>query len=319
LKRNGGAVWIVGAVLAAIIIAAGGLITYFDIAPPPSQSTSVTASNPTGNSWSGYDIAGTFSGVVSTVKDGLDSVTGWVLPYVDINGVGLVADTFTGNESLAPSCSATPRDSYIGLTNKAPLNRTAKELTITYRGEGTNFAISGPCTIEPSGSSNATMYVVFAGPSRLANAVPSVGQQYTGTVTLSNGAHLSFAGVFFQGYPQVSISNMTMRASGFAQSQPTNSTCSAKPTTSNAYVELTNTGTVGAAATEVTLTWNDVTYTAAVSGSCYLGPDGTPSSISYLLLGASNGIGSPAQAGQSFVGTVTLSTGVHIPFRGTFE
>ena len=303
--------------MAVIVVAVGGTIVYQDTM----QQASVLSNNAGSQSSSGQsgsDIMGSLSGALSMLQDGIASGGG--LAQVQTNGAGLIADTFTGDASRAPTCGATPKNSYIALTNKGSANGTATSVSITYGGEKNDFTIAGQCRIGPSGSPTATTYLLFPGPSKLPNSnVPQPGLPYLGIVILSNGAHLAFTGNWFQGYPQISNTTVAFPASNFIQGKPMNTTCSTTPLPGRAYIALTNTGTVGISATQVTVTWKDVTNTFSISGSCYIGPDGTTSAVTYILIGATGDLKVTAEPGQSYTGTVALSFGTPIQFSGTFQ
>ena len=261
------------------------------------------------------------SGGLSMLKEGANFAGGGGLPQVQTASVGLIADSFTGNKTVAPTCSATPEYSTIELLNTGKAEGTATGVTITYGGASNVFRIAGPCAIGPAGSPTSTMYITFIGPNELANsaantAIPVAGQPFGGTVTLSNGAQLPFLSNFAQGGPQVSTTSLALPASDFTAGKPTNSTCGAAPPAASGYIMLTNAGTEGAAVSAVTITWKNATNTFAISGSCDIGPW---SGVTYVLFGAGSTLSVAAEAGQPFTGTVTLSTGTPIQFGGNFQ
>jgi hypothetical protein len=265
-----------------------------------------------------FDIGRSLSGLMSMLKDSVASGGG--LPQVQSSSVGLLADTFTGNSTIPPTCSSSPRNSFIALTNTGSANGTAESVTITYGGEKNAFAISGPCKIGPFGSPSATTYILFGGPSKLPKSLaPVPGLPYLGTVTLSGGAQLSFTGNWFQGYPNVSTMGVALPAADFAEGKPTNSTCSTTPATGGAHVTVVNAGTVGASVTQVAISWKNATNTFTISGPCTIGPDGTPSAVTNILFGPDSKLSAAPEAGQPFAGTLTLSTGEEIQFKGIFQ
>jgi hypothetical protein len=85
------------------------------------------------------------------------------------------------------------------------------------------------------------------------------------------------------------------------------------------YVMLTNSGTVGASATMVTITWKNATSAFYPVGPCPMGPDGTSADVTYISFGSTNWLSVAAQAGQPFTGTVVLSDGSLIRFGGVFQ
>lgn len=297
--------------MVGILVATTGVLMYEGSAQ---QSQSQGGGSSTSN------VGGMLSDGFSMLKDGLKFASGGGLAEVQTAGVGLIADTFTGDAPLAPTCGMTPRNSYIELTNTGSANGTATGVTITYGGEANVFAISGSCTIGPSKSSTATMYILFRGPSKLPNSLaPVPGIPYLGTVTLSNGAHLPFSGNFFQGYPLISTSGVALAASDFTEGNPVNSTCSTTRPLANSYMMVNNTGTVGAYFTSVVVNWKDAANTFPIVGGCYVGPDGTPGAVIYVIFGGDSKLSVAAEAGQSFTGALTPTFGTPISFSGKFE
>ena len=160
----------------------------------------------------------------------------------------------------------------------------------------------------------------FQGPSKLVNSLaPVPGLPYIGSVTLSNGAHLGFTGNFFQGYPDVSNTGVTLAASAFTVGKSGNATCSATPTAGNASITLANAGTVGTSVTLVTITTKDGTNTFSMGASCWVGPDGTSSAILQIMFGAKSMLSAAVAPGQTYTGSVTFSGGTQVPFSGTFQ
>jgi hypothetical protein len=268
---------------------------------------------------SSYDLPGMFSSGLSMVSAGLQFASTGGLAQVQTNGVGLIADTFTGDTQISPTCSATPKNSFVALTNKGSTNGTATGVTITYGGENNVFTISGPCNIGPSGSPHATTYILFKGPSKLPNSLtPDPGKPFVGTVKLSNGASLPFTGNFFQGYPQVSA-NLVLPASEFTQGTSSNATCSANQPVSRPFIVLNNTGTVGETFTSLTIVWKNEANTFPILGTCYVGPDGTPGALIYVVFPANSKLTQAAEVGQPFAVSLTPYFGQPLPFSGIFK
>ena len=293
-----------------VLVAVGSLggLTYLG-------STSAKYSSGTGSS---TDIPGMLSSGVSLLTAGLKFATTGGVPEVQTSGAGLIADTFTGDSPLAPTCSSTPKNSYIALTNSGTMNGTATQVVITYGGENNVFDISGQCDVGPKGSSTSTMYILFKGPSKLPNSLaPDPGKPYLGTIALSDGARLAFSGNFYQGYPSVTAESF-LQASGFGQSLPGNSTCTDLRPSTGSYIELDNTGTVGASYTSVGLNWNGTTRSFPITGPCYIGPDGTPGAVLYVSMGTAGKAGTFPGIGQSYTGTVTPQWGSPIDVNGKF-
>jgi len=242
------------------------------------------------------------------------------LAQIESPSAGLVANTFAGDKPAPPTCATTPRDSYIQLSNLGTGSGSATGVTITSGGVSNDFTINGPCKVGPAGSPTATTYVNFRGLSELSNSsAPVAGQQYVGSVTLADGVPILFTGRFGEGQPQVSVTGIALPAASFGQGKPINATCVTTPVPADSYIMLTNAGTAEAAVTSVSITWKNATNVFSISGLCNVGLDGTPSSITYLNFGSSNSLAVAAVAGQSFTGTLTLSTGTQIPFSGEFQ
>jgi hypothetical protein len=312
LRRTGGAAVSAAALMVGILVATTGVLMYEGNATQQSQSQ--------GGGPSTSNIGGMLSDGLSMVKDGLKFASGGGLAEVQTAGVGLIADTFTGDSPLPPTCSSTPRNSYIELTNTGSANGTATGVKIVYGGETNSFAISGPCTIGPSKSSTASMYILFGGPSKLPNSLaPVPGIPYSGTVTLSDGANLPFTGSFYQGYPQISIPSVAIAASAFTEGYPGNTTCSTTLPDATPYLMVVNTGTVGASFTSVAVTWKVGASTFPIVGSCFVGPDGTPAAVIYVIPGSSNKLSVAAEPGESFTGDLTPSFGAPVSFSGIFQ
>jgi hypothetical protein len=62
-------------------------------------------------------------------------------------------------------------------------------------GSSTAYTLSGTCTIGPSGSASATIYIIFPSTTKITPSAVS-GQGYTGTLIQSNGAQLPLAGIW---------------------------------------------------------------------------------------------------------------------------
>jgi hypothetical protein len=263
---------------------------------------------------------GRLSDGLSMIEDSLGMLSVGGVAQVQIASVGLIADTFTGATAISPTCSTSPKNSYIQLTNTGSAKGVAKSVEITYGGSNNDFTIDGTCSIGPSGSPNATIYVLFQGPSRLPNSsVPGPSVPYIGSVVLNNGARLPFTGSFFQGSPRISSTAVVIAASHLDESRPANTTCSSSPPASDAYIALRNSGTVGSNVSRVTLDWNNTSSVFPITGYCTLGPDGTPSAVTYVTLGTPSGPPVAAKSGEAFSGTVAFYKGSTVAINGSFQ
>jgi len=267
-----------------------------------------------------------FNGVPKTVSDAYSAINGVFklassggLAQLEVSGVGLIADTFTGSHPLSPVCGSASRNSYLMLLNLGSTDGTPESVTITYGGADNVFTVSGPCAVHPTGSINSTMYILFPGPSLLPNSgLPKPSDLYVGSVALTNGAKLPFSGKFLQGYPEVTAVQTVFPAADFAAGVAGNATCASAPAPGKPYIALTNAGTLGASFVQVTVNLKGASNIFQISGPCSVGPDGTSSATIYVVFGGTNKLGSAPAAGEQFSGFVAPPTGAGIPFEGVF-
>jgi hypothetical protein len=304
MKRRAGLGVTIACVLTVIIVLAfGGAMVLGN-----SQSTS-----------QGGGIGSDLSNGFALVKSGLQFAGGDGMSEAQADTVSLISDTFTGSAPVQPICSAIPINSYIQLTNTGSSKGAAVGVTITYAGAKNTFKIAGTCDVGPSGTSAATTFILFKGPSELPNSpVPQPGEQFSGTVAMSDGADLPFVGVFSSGYEIVRATTVSLVAAGFSKGAPTNSTCSSTPVLGDSYVMLNNTGTVGAGVVGVTINSGSSTNPIPIAGNCGIGPGGTPQDILYVLFPPNSRLNFTAVAGQSFNGVVSLDDRTNVSFQGTF-
>jgi hypothetical protein len=306
LRRHGGIGANVAGILVLVIVVAVGAMMYGGQQLQSKEG-------------SGSGGGGPLSDAFSFMKNGLSFASGGGLAQVQTATVGLIADTFTGDAPISPTCGVAPRNSYIQVVNTGSATGNVKGVTITYGGAVNRFSISGPCAVGSSGSPTATMYILFKGPSKLADStVAQPGLPFTGEVTLDDGANLPFAGSFFQGYPKVMVEGVRLAAADFVKGLPTNSTCGAD-VSGHSYIRLNNSGTVGTTATAVTISTKNGTSTIPIAGSCHLGVDGTTSAVTYILFGQDENVNFTAVAGQAYTGSVVLSSKQRVSFDGTFQ
>lgn len=254
-------------------------------------------------------------GVKSSILGGLSDVgkgVGYIQSQtseVQIGQVALIANTFDGSQALAPSCGGNSMNSYISLTNSGSSAAAVSSVTITYGGANNVFDVQGGCSIGPTGSPTATVYVLFPGPSELPNSqAPVPSEPFQGTVTLAGGVQLQFTGDFEQGYPTVYVSNAVVMAAQLAKGKA-NTTCLSSPPTSTSYVELSNNGTLGATVSQIGLAWNGTSATLPIAGTCQIGPDGTPSASVYVSLPGIGPSTTEPTAGESYTVTAVILAG----------
>jgi flagellin-like protein len=111
---------------------------------------------------------------------------------------GFVFGIFSSGASTAQvsvtsiTCSASNKSCVIVLTNSgnAVTNPTGSG-TITYAGVTVSLTTTTTSAITAGGGSLSATYVLGS-----SSTAPSAGQQYTGYISLANGAQVQFAGVF---------------------------------------------------------------------------------------------------------------------------
>lgn len=307
MKRRGGFGVTIAAILTFIIVLAIGA----DMVLGNSQSTS--------QGGSGGGIGRDISNGLALVKSGLQFAGGDGMSTVEAATVSLISDTFTGSAPIQPTCSAVPANSYIQLTNTGSKEGAAVGVTITYAGAKNTFKIAGSCDIGPSGSDASTTFILFKGPSELPNSdVPQSGEQFSGTVAMSDGATLPFVGVFSSGYHTIHATAVSLVAARFSKGAPTNSTCSTTLASGDSYIMLNNTGTIGASVVGLTLTSGNSTNTIPLAGKCGIGAEGTASDILYVLFPPNSQLNFTAVQGQSFNGVFSLDDRTTVSIIGTF-
>jgi len=115
---------------------------------------------------------------------------------VQVTGIALVGATLAGgSNSATPTCATGASANSITLTNTGTAAASATSLSITYGGAVYTFAITGACTVTPAGKASGNPLTLAMAATDLVTGAAS-GASFTGTVTMSNGAILIFAGTF---------------------------------------------------------------------------------------------------------------------------
>jgi hypothetical protein len=119
------------------------------------------------------------------------------MPLVSTTGVMLLARDFDQGQPANATCVTVPvpANMFVVLTNAGTAGASVASVTITWKNTINTFPISGSCSVGPDGTQSATTYIFFGLSNRLGVAAET-GQPFTGTVTLSNGAHIEFSGSF---------------------------------------------------------------------------------------------------------------------------
>jgi flagellin-like protein len=92
------------------------------------------------------------------------------------------------------SCATGSTANGITLTNTGTAAASATSVSITFGGAVYSFPIVGSCIVTAAGNSAGNPLSITVGGVTVTGATS--GQSYTGTVTMSNGAILIFAGAF---------------------------------------------------------------------------------------------------------------------------
>jgi flagellin-like protein len=116
---------------------------------------------------------------------------------VQVTGIALVGATLAAGSGAdgSPGCATGAAANSITLTNTGTAAAAATSMSITYGGAVYTFAITGACTVTPAGLASGNPMTITMAATDLVTGATS-GASYTGTVTMSNGAILVFAGTF---------------------------------------------------------------------------------------------------------------------------
>jgi len=117
---------------------------------------------------------------------------------VQVTGIALVGATLAAG-SGASSCTTATTANSITLTNTGTAAANPTSVSVTYGGQVYTWTLTAlGCTVTPAGKTGATsvgnpLYIGLGG---VTVTGATSGQSFTGTVTMSNGAILIFAGTF---------------------------------------------------------------------------------------------------------------------------
>jgi len=116
---------------------------------------------------------------------------------IQVTGTTLNALGFTAGAGGTITCVTTgPTAPYITLTNTGTASSSITGITITWGGANNPFALTAAtsCAIGGAGSASAITYAQFV--AAKVTIAPTIGQSYSGTITLSNGANVLFTGTW---------------------------------------------------------------------------------------------------------------------------
>src|SRR5271156_1847149 len=112
---------------------------------------------------------------------------------VQVTGIALIGATELAGTGTVSCQTATTANS-ITLTNTGTAAATATTVSITYGGVVYTYAVPAGCTVTPAGQASGNPMGITLGGTVVTGAIS--GASYTGTVSMSNGAILIFAGTF---------------------------------------------------------------------------------------------------------------------------
>jgi len=119
---------------------------------------------------------------------------------VAVTGQNLLSASLAGAAGGgSPTCATGSATNSITLSNTGTAAASATSVAITYAGVVTTFTITGTCNVTPAGQVGGAagngnpLTVSFIAADHI-GAGATVGQVYSGTVTMSNGAVLIFTG-----------------------------------------------------------------------------------------------------------------------------
>jgi len=115
---------------------------------------------------------------------------------VAATGSTFTASTWAGGvaTALTATCATTQTNPSVSLSNTGTASATVTSVLLTFAGQNPSAAATGgaACAISAGG----TLYLNLSAYKTGTAGTPSSGQSYTGTVTLNNGAQVTFAGTF---------------------------------------------------------------------------------------------------------------------------
>ena len=226
----------------------------------------------------------------------------------------VVTSVFTSTTTLPLSdvvvmAVAFPSDGTMGQVAIYNTNGVANlivEETLTYAGQTCQLSVGSPGVSVPPGL--ATLDWIYASSDPCLGVPMNSGEQFVATITFSNEAQLSFAGVF------VPSSLFFESGTSSAQVSAQVTYCTHSGTADVCTVTLTNTGTLNVAATGCTIMLSGTAVTGAVTGGAQISIGAGSSATSICTVtGAAQTVGSEA------VGSFALSNGALVPFAGVWS
>jgi len=117
---------------------------------------------------------------------------------ISVTGTSISALGFgTGTAGTITCVTTAPAVPYITLTNTGAASAQLTGVVITWTGSNNQHSLMAATTCKggAAGSTSATTYAEFDGGPQVTSA-PVIGQSYSGSATLSNGAQVLFTGTW---------------------------------------------------------------------------------------------------------------------------
>jgi len=143
-------------------------------------------------------------------------------------------------------------------------------------------------------------------------------------VTVTLVASIAVAGFIYgtldqsQNASLVAITGTFLKGADF-QAGGTTTAFSCAGSAGGSWISLSNSGTAGSFVRGVTITWAGGGSTFTPTGSCAVGPAGSPAATVFLVFPTTMKLGADAMAGQTFTGSVSLSNGAQVQFAGSWQ
>jgi hypothetical protein len=112
---------------------------------------------------------------------------------VTVTSVSLAGSSATPKSLGTVTCATSPSPDFIVLDNSGSKSTTVTGVTVTIANVSYSTTVTGQeCLLGASGSGDSTAYLILDSPT-----LGSPGSPFKGYVSLSNGAHVPFTGVFY--------------------------------------------------------------------------------------------------------------------------
>lgn len=242
-------------------------------------------------------------------KIGLDVTISKTQPSLTVSDVSFPAEGTSG---------------LISVSNAGSSVAYVTEFSLSYAGGSCDIEIStndGGGAVNPNSSYDLTW--LYSGGTPCGGTIDG-GEQFSGSVTFSDGAVIPFSGIF-QSAPVGSGAQVAVTAVNLVGATELAGTgavsCSTNTGAAANSIVLTNTGNAAASPTSVSITFGGAVYTYSVGGECVVAPAGETGALAEgnpLAITLGGIVIAGATSGASFTGTVMLSDGAILIFAGTF-